>query len=241
MFHSNEPLDQELPTEPPTGKWWRRRAFVTWILIGTVLFLLTDSPIAGAMLPAIYAGSRSYNTALWLLHNDARPVRAQICCAYYVATAFWQGAACALVNVIGFGMLSSALDQPPDAHQIGGVLMALFGGILLTTVAGLVTSIVAMAVKVRVWVNPALRALINDNLDEVGNLPENSGFNYATFVLITSVTVPTLAPWGFILTVWQGPVAVLCMTVCVPLLSILAFAHMSKRIIARHPAECWND
>ncbi|MEO1996281.1 MAG: hypothetical protein ABGZ17_13515 [Planctomycetaceae bacterium] len=241
MSHSDEPLDQEFPTDPTTGKWWRRRGFVAWFLIGTALFLLTDSPIAGAMLPAIYAGSRSYNTALWLLHTDSRPVRAQICCAYFVATAFWQGAACALVNVIGFGMLSSALDQPPNAQQIGGVLMTLLGGILLTTVAGLVTSLVALATKVRVWVNPALRALINDNLDAVGNLPENPGLNYATFVLVTSVTVPVLAPWGFILTVWQGPFAVLAMGVCVPLSSILAFTFMSKRIIANHPAECWND
>lgn len=241
MRHSEESEHRYFQLEPTVVSWWQRPGFLTWILLGIMLFLLTDSPVIGAVLPTIYAGSRSYKTALWLLQNDPQPLRARICCAFFVATAFWQGTACAFVNMVGFGLLSVALKQNAEPDQILGVTMALLGGILLTTIVGFVASIVAMVAKVRIWVNPGLRTLINDNLADVNRVPENPGLNYATFVLITSITVPTLAPWGLLLTVWQGPIAVLSMGIGIPLVSILTFVAMSKRIIARHPVECWHD
>ena len=71
-------------------------------------------------------------------------------------------------------------------------LLAIGIGVALTSLVGRTASIVALTRGLRVWVNPKLRDLVDDDLRAIESLPVRPFFNHAVFVLATSLAFPVL-------------------------------------------------
>src|SRR3989304_2919105 len=76
--------------------------FLSLVVAGIVVFVATNNAIAGAVLPSIHAGWRSFRTGAWIIQSDHDRLRACICSAFCIATSFWQAAAAALASVVVF-------------------------------------------------------------------------------------------------------------------------------------------
>lgn len=214
--------------------------FLSLLAIGISIFLATDNFVAGAVLPATRAAWRSLRTAVWILRSDHSRLRARICSAFCLATAAWQAATGAFVSVIVFVIVMNMTGRQPNMDRFAATMIQLSGGVALTTAVGLMASIAAVNLKVRVWVHPKLREMVDGDLSAAMDLPVGRFFNYAIFVVATSVAFPcAVVPctllinpkWGLFGLVFPGAGAIA---------GFMAYVWLSSRIIASSPAECWK-
>lgn len=215
--------------------------FLTFVSIGSVVFWLTDSLVAGAVLPSIQAGWRSFRTGWWILHSDNRRSRSWICSAFCFATGFWKSAAAALASIGLLVAESHWAGQKPDQAQGIVILQRLFIGILLTAVVGLVASICAALASVRVWVHPLLRDWTRDDFSVIANLAVGNRLNHAMFVLATSLGCPMLVPMYFLLIRPPTPIVLPVVIFGGALLTLVCYGWLASRIVATSLHECWDN
>jgi hypothetical protein len=214
--------------------------FLLLLAVGIVIFLATNEPVAGAVLPSIYAGWRSFRTGLWILRSDQSLSRARVCCAFCIATAFWQSAATAFVSVIVFAIAANLTGNAPDMQRFAATMITLTGGVGLTTVVGLGASTAAKMAGIRVWVHPRLREMVNDQLEKAVDLPPHRYFNHAVFVIATSFAFPILSLCCALLVDFRSGIFTAAVMIVGPLLAFVSYSWLASRIVATHPAECWK-
>jgi hypothetical protein len=230
---------------PPEGWFVPQRPkllveFLLLLAVGIVIFLATNEPIAGAVLPSIYAGWRSFRTALWILRSDQSLSRARVCCAFCIATAFWQGAAAALVSVIVFVIVANFTGKAPNMQRFAATMITLASGVALTTLVGLTAAITAKMAGIRVWVHPRLREMVNNQLETVVDLPPHRYFNHAVFVIATSLAFPVLSLCCALLIDFRSGLFTAAVLIAGSFLAIASYSWLASRIVAMHPAECWD-
>lgn len=220
--------------------------FFVFLALGTAVFLATNLPIAGAVLPAMYGCWRSLGTALWIVQSDPYVGRARICAVFCIAVGFWYAAMAAFGSVILFSVLEDLFGRQPNDDEIWATAFVILGGFAFTTLVGLTVSVVAAFMRLRVWVHPRLRELTHGELGRAGELPAKRYLNYAFPVVFTSLTIPLLCiSFVFLFfTAWDpnnphANVAGLLFVFAGLWLALLCYEWFSKRMIATHPAECW--
>jgi hypothetical protein len=214
--------------------------FTTLLISGSILYFATDNAIAGAVLPSVHAAWKSFRTGLWVLNVDPDRTRARICSAFYAATALWQAAAAAFGSVLVFILIASLTGKEPDMNDFIATMVVLTSGVVLTTVLGLIAIFAAAVNAKRVWIHPKLRQKTRNDLLNIAALPGQIEFNYAIFVLATSLAFPVLAFSCLLLIDPASDVlapVLLLFGVCI---SVVVYCWLSSRIIAQHPAECWG-
>jgi hypothetical protein len=237
-----------------------RRVFsLAWpiaLLAAVAIHQVTGSPIAAASLLAFHAGWKPFRCGLWLKRVDPLAARGWACFWFYLATAFWRAAAWALATVFFFVIVALIAGQPPGEEEIMMEFFVLAGGICLSAAVGLVALASAFLGKVRVWVQPMIWERCHADFTRLWSLrgfyaggPERA-FNYAVFVIATSLAAPVVG-FGTVLLIWSMAGArpndppmiptILGLFLLFPgsLLVIPAYAIIASRIVARTPAECW--
>ena len=237
MNDSSIPLEGEFVPHRPK----HLIEFLLILAIGIVIFLATKKPIAGAVLPSIYAGSRSFRTAFWILSSDQSLSRARICCAFCMATAFWQAAVSALVSVIVFVIVANLTGNAPNMQRFAVTMIMLAGGVAFTTIVGLTAAIAALMAGIRVWVHPRLREMVNGDLEAVVDLAPHRYFNHAVFVIATSLAFPVLPLCYVLLIDFRSGLFTAVVLIAGPILAIVSYNWLASRIVATHPAECWEQ
>ncbi len=215
--------------------------FITFLAIGTVVFWVTDSIAAGAVMPSIRAGWRSFRTGWWILRSDHRRSRSWICSAFCFATGFWKGAAAALTTIGVLAAEYHLTGKEPDNAQAIPVLQRLFAGILLTATVGLLAALCAAVARVRIWIHPLLREWTRGDFSAMPNLAVGHRLNHAMFVLATSLGCPMLVPMYFLLIRPPTPIMLPVATIGGAFLTIVLYGWLASRIIATDPRECWLD
>ena len=191
------------------------------------------------VLPSIYAGWRSFRTALWILRSDQSVSRARVCCAFCIATAFWQGAASALVSVIVFVIVENVTGNAPNMPRLAATMITLASGVALTAIVGLTAAIAAKMAGIRVWVHPRLREMVNNQLEAVVDLPPYRYFNHAVFVAATTFALPVISLCCALLIECRSGLFTAAVLITGPFLAIVSYSWLASRIVATHPAECW--
>jgi len=219
----------------------RQKLLVRFLLlaVGVIIFLVTNEPMAGAVLPSMNAGWRSVRTALWILRSDQRRGRARVCAAFCLATAFWQAAASALVSVILFGIVYHATGREPNLQRFAATMWMLAGGVVLTSIVGLAAGISAWILAIRVWVHPRLRELTNGDLEAAVDLSPQRCFNHAVFVIGTSLACPITCTFAFLLIEFRSGLFTGSMMIATYVLGVVSYWWLASRTVATHPAECW--
>ena len=218
---------------------------------GTLVFVATKNPTAGAVLPALFAGWGSCASGFWVLRTDPQRRRAWSCFAFQIATACWQAAAAALASVIFFVIMAEATGIEPNLRAFSATMLVLVAGVILNTLIGLVAVGTAMRNRVRVWVHPKLqRTLEEESARFPAAGPFVTRFNHAVFVIGTALALPAIAVGVIPLLILaadvapkagggKAAVAAILTLFAVPAAMIPCYAWLSSRIVARSPRECW--
>lgn len=203
------------------------------LLLGVGLLLATENVAVSSVIPAIYAGLASGRTALWIFRSDPYRTRARIAGAFSMAAAFWQAAAAAFVTVLTYVAVASATGREPAMEHFEATMLCLLGTLIATSILGLAASLAAAVCGIRVWVHPRLQALLKDPLRSM------TCFNYAVFVLATSLGFPTVVACGILCIDPPSEGFMLAVMGLGPLAALTAYVWLQGRIIARNPIECW--
>lgn len=220
---------------------FRLLEFLVLFSVGLGIFLVTGKLIAGAILPAIYAGWSSFRTAWWILCSDHNIARRRICATFCIATGFWKVSASAFSSVITFLIVAHFTGNPPDMQRFATTMITLTSGVALTTLVGLVAAISAAYTRTLVWVHPRLREITDGELNEAANLPPLYYFNHGIFVLATSLAFPLLALASYLLIDYKSDLFSHCVLITSTALALISYVWLSSKIIATHPEDCWND
>lgn len=229
-------------------------AFLGTLAIAAVVYLLTHELAVAVILPCLHGGWHTVETGIWLLKSDPDRCRARVCFAFYFATACWKAAAAALFTVFLFGVAEAMTGVQPNMDEFAATMLVVLGGVVFNTLVGIGATIAAVSYKVRVWVHPRLRSMVQDDLNMVTSLPPaRCGFNHAIFVVATALVFPVLCIGTaclLIATVGKGRNEVESVSAILlvfatmfggPIAMIPCYAWLSSRIIARTPQQCWPE
>jgi hypothetical protein len=219
----------------------KRIAWFTSILaVGLVIAFATQNAIAGAVLPSLYSGSRLFRTGAWILRTDDDKVRGRICFTFYLSSACWMGSVAAFATVLSFIAISSITGDDPDMDEFAATMITLIVCVLISSVLGVAATIAAVSNQIRVWVHPRLHGWLDQQASEDA-YPKRpyETFNYAVFVLATSLAFPILAIGCLTLLRSASGIRGLIFLVGGPIGIVTAYMWLSERIIASCPAEYW--
>lgn len=215
-------------------------SFFASIFLGILVFLTTQNAIAGAVLPSLQGGQRLFRTGLWILRNDEEPVRAKVCFAFYLSAAFWMGSAVAFSTFILFTAIHAFTGNNPNMDQLAATMITLASCVAISSLFGLAAIIMAIRNRVRVWVHPGFQdtsdALHLATYDE----SDFDKFNYAIFVVTTSLAFPPLAIGCAALAMIHSGLLAFIVLLGGPLVTLIAYIWLSSRIIATCPGDCWG-
>jgi len=213
---------------------------VVSIALGIAVFLVTDNLALGALLASVYAGWRSFCTAIWIFHSDRQRSRGWICAAFLLATAFWQGAAAAVVALLTLVLVANVNGQVPPMDTGMWILIRLLIGLTGSALIGVGASLAAVFCSLRVWVHPRLTSLLNPKMEIIDTSWGASYFNHAVFVLATSLGTLLMIPLFYLLT--RNVLDVLFVAVMFPCLifgAVAVYAWISRMVVASLAVECW--
>ena len=212
----------------------RRRLIASLFVLAVVVCVVTNSPALCALTSGVYSGWNSVMSGIWLLFNDPWKARARIGFAFHVATAIWLGAPAALCSLLVFAAIEKLAGQPVNMRSIEATLISLLVALLLSSVAGLAAAAMAATLRVQVWVHPRFKDALQSEIENAGK--PFYRFNYATFVLATSVGLPILAIGSVFAVNPFGPWAVPLIFLGGPTLAIAIYLWFAARILAATPA-----
>lgn len=231
---------------------WRRFAFLPALVFGILLYLATQSAVAGVIVPTLVAGWNSLDSGLWLFRTDWNRPRANACLQFYLATACWKSAAAALFTVVSFVITKHLTGDDPGLDQFAALMIVLIAGVVLSVLIGLASVIHAVKRRIRVWVHPRIRLKARGDFESLGSdLRVVDGFNHAIFIVATSLVVPPLLFGSSALVLVVGGdnpnnvdptsfVVAFGVFLSGPIVMIPVYAWCSARIIAKTPNECWG-
>jgi hypothetical protein len=242
----------------------RRTVSFGWpiaLLAAIAVHQVTGSPIAGASLFALHAGWKSFRCGVWLKRVDPVASRAWACLWFYIGAGCWRAAAWTLVAGLVLVEVSNLFGQPLPEKELFVELFVFAGCICLTSLLGLVAVASALRGRVRVWVHPSVREACHSDfarLGEIGgvNVPNlgayHGGFNHAEYVVALSLIVPAVItatavlicstlnqPRDQVLTLREGLLTSLPFTASLAMIPI--WIMISRKVVARAPAECWRN
>jgi len=245
--------EREAPSALVPPSWLSHLNWTTLVLLGWLLYELTSQPGPAAAVACAKFGWSDVRAAFWLRRVDPDRRRGAACFWWYITFALWKVAVMSVlcVFVIGFiaGLLPRAANGPPGARPVLGVLQGVGSavgiGFGLSFLCGYIALWSALRNGVRVWLGSAPHRARGER-----HWPPSPGqVNFVPFVtfttLVFSIAFVGIALVGTILAFnWQpqGPWAAFLLTTL--MLSsvgtlIVAFAAVSRRIVAQTPQECW--
>jgi hypothetical protein len=233
--------------------WAPHLSWTTLILLGWLLYELTSQPGLAAAVGCAKFGWADFRAALWLRRVDPDRRRGIACFWWYITFALWKVAVMSVLAIfligfisgLGAGARNAAPVRPQVSPVLQGVASAMGIGFGLSFLSGYVALWSALRHQVRVWLGSAPhRARVERHWP-----PSHGQVNFATYVTFTTLVfsilfvliavVAILVPFN-----WQpqGPWAAFLMaTVMLSTIGglIVAFAVVTKRIVAQTPQECW--
>ncbi|MBI3462560.1 MAG: hypothetical protein HY000_05790 [Planctomycetes bacterium] len=243
---------------------WRRP--LTWsalLAIAWLVYELTAQPVLGAVVVCAKFGWDDFVTAVWLRRFDVDRFRGRACSWFYLAAGLWRIALTATAASIVIAILQGVLAIQQN-QGVGAVLWDVFGAVGLESLfafglAALTTFIAvgsAFRCRVKVWLDRQVNVARRKRVWP----PERWGTNRAkTLLTATLIPVVTLLVLGlvvgsiFALEGFRAPqrdppawvivivvVLQLLLTVSGALFVLVVREIVSRRVVARTPAECWG-
>lgn len=135
--------DHELENDAPPPQRGSFLSLPVILVIGLVIYEVTQQPAIAAMAMCLKFGSEDFRTAWWLLHTDPQHGRGRACCWLYVASGLWQIAVIGVAMVILAVCLDAVIEQARQGPGAGHNLDKLLFGAGFTILFGFVFSTAA--------------------------------------------------------------------------------------------------
>ncbi len=218
-----------------------------WLIIiaaSVSLFILTGNPLVASAIPYIMGGARGIFTAFWLRFADPIADRGRTLFWFYLAAAGWEAAMTAFGHLFLFGVINMNMGLFVQT------MLSLVGGVIISAVIGLIGIVLALRRGLRVFIVPDLHHLCRGEFGMIGAaLRDKRRFNYAIFVLTSSLFVPAISLSTLYLAMSTVGKDMKDIDTTLQfytffagaLLPIFAYAWCSNRIIASTPAACWPE
>ncbi len=220
----------------------RHPSFLATLFLGALVFLATQNAIAGAVLPSLQSGYRLFRTGLWILRNDEEPIRGKVCFVFYLSAAFWMGSAAAFLSMLLFGAISEFTGNNPDMDRFAAIMITLTCCVAISSLFGIASILAALKNRIRVWVHPGLQDISDGSPNLVACYEtDDDEFNYAIFVVATSLAFPLFAIGCATLVKNPTEAKALAVLLGGSLVTVISYAWLSSRVIANYPAECWEN
>jgi hypothetical protein len=221
------------------------------LILAGVLYLISGSILAGAIVPVMAAVQPSFRAAKWIRRNDPESNRARACSRFLIAvgcwTALWTGLAAVLVLV---AVSVFAGEEPTESQGIASLLVVVVAAVA-TSLIGLWAAWTAWRHRIRVWAHPKLMHLANYKFANLSSLvvPQPT-CNHAVYATAISLAFPPMAlgtGWMIFQALTAPPardaaihfVSGFSLLLGGPVLSLGVLFTMSNRLFANGPAECW--
>jgi hypothetical protein len=242
--------------KPITSRWASLLTLPVLLVIGLILYELTEQPALGVAAICVKFGWEDFRTAFWLRRTDPHWRRGKALFWLYLASGLWKMAITASLMIFAYILLNmmGALGQGAG-RQVAGAMLTAFAGIVLATVTACWAVVLALAWRIKCWLNSGVHYARRKNVwpPPVGWC----GANNATGMLLGTSLFAALVPMLFVslaLLVNQvlgapprGPLGLMVMgsfpLLC--LLLVLGLAWIVRRVLrprifAATPAECWR-
>jgi hypothetical protein len=225
------------------------KSWLALVLIGCVIYELTQSPALGSVLVCLKFGWDDFLTARWLWRRDGDRWRRLCLFWLYLAWGLWKTAIVAFFMSLAFALLARQAGPPAGLPQI---LRAFAGTFFLTLVtAGLSTLLTFLSVVcawvggVRLWLDSAVgRARRRDEWPPNARCAGRS--NRLGTLVLSSMALGTLpaAVGVVVVTMPGGPAAHVlgfALTLLAPVTLVLGRELIAGRVLAHRPRECWPE
>jgi hypothetical protein len=226
-----------------------------WLILLVVsggIFLVFETVIAGAIIPAVLSMQPSLRAARWIRKNDPHLHRAKACSRFMLATGCWSALCAGFVAlaVLMAGMV--IVGEPPTESQGLGTILVIASAATAICLVGCWATWTAWTGRVRVWAHPKLMSLANYDFDNLHRLVlSRPTSNHAIFVTAISFALPVMLLGIVVMGVFApvGPpkgaatVAVVGgfgLLIVGPGVVIVSLIRMSNRLFADSPADCWS-
>ena len=208
---------------------------VGMFFVFAVIGLVSRSPLICAVISGGYSGWNSLSSGWWVLRADPNRARGRICCAFHVALAFWMGAPAALASSFLVVTVADWMGKPANEDDLTITLISLLVAILASCAIGFFAAIAAVWFRVKVWVHPRFYLAIGRELQQPA-----ARFNCGTFVLATSVGLPTMAFACIFAVAPAGPWVLPLVFLGGPVLAIYLYGWLARRIFAASVLDYWQ-
>ena len=219
------------------------------LILAGVLCLITESALAGAIVPVMAAVQPSFRAARWIRKNDPHLHRAKACSRFMLATGCWSALCTGFVALAVLVAVMFVVGQPPTASQGMGTILVIACAATATCLVGCWATWTAWTGRVRVWAHPRLMSLASYDFDNLHRLTlSRPTSNHAVFVTAVSfvLSVMLLGTGVMIVDALAGlPVGVAFiggfgLLIVGPVVAIVSLITMSNRLFADGPADCWS-
>jgi hypothetical protein len=248
-------MDDEAFDDSGTVTPARWRGAITWsslVLVGVVLYELTNQPALGTAGLCLKFGWEDFKTANWLYRYDPRRARGRACWWLYTAAGFWKAAGVALLTnavvILGLAYLlwharAPAVDRLMRSFVGAGVTT--MGGCIIAAFMATVAVGIAWRNGVRLWLDgTATRARRANVWPPVG--PDFPRANRLVWLLVTaayvSYTFAMIVAVQFIERLKQaGPGDLLlgALAWCTLIVPALIASRLQLAVGAHSAAQCW--
>lgn len=241
--------DEEAVGDQPASLagWW-----LFSLILASCLCLISESVLAGAIVPAFYTMAPSFRAAMWLRRHDPNLNRARSCSRFQLATGCWTALYSGILVTLVLVAVSVMVGHPPSESQGAAALLVVATSAVATSLIGLWAVGTAWKYRVRVWAHPKLLSLANHYFANLSTLvvpPTMS--NHAVYVTAISLSLPPMVfGTGLMVAAALGrpfqPLGIvevvsgLLLLFVGPAIAIVLVVKMSSRLFANGPADCWS-
>lgn len=227
-----EPARETTTAKSARSVWTDRAVWGALALAGFLAWSHFSRPGLGMALACVKFGWTDFRTALWLRRFDPHRGRAYALFWFYLASGLWR------ITIAAFWLTVIIVLATTIAQGRGPIPRALFGsgltailGLCLLSFVPIIGSLFALRSRVRVWID----ATVDESRRESLWPPLPYGKNKAEELLGIAFIIPILATC--MLTAPRGVVIFLGAV----LAEILVALWIGRRVVARHPHECWPE
>jgi hypothetical protein len=222
------------------------------LLLAGVLCLITESALAGVIVPVMAAVQPSFRAAKWIRKNDPHLHRAKACSRFMLATGCWSALCTGFVALAVLVGVMIVVGQPPTEAQGIGTILVIACAATATCLVGCWATWTAWTGRVRVWAHPKLMSLASYNFDNLHRLVlSRPTSNHAVYVTAVSFALPVMLLGTGVMIVFAvaGPPVGAALVAVVggfgllivgPVVAIVLLITMSNRLFANGPADCWS-
>lgn len=230
------------------------RFFSQWptiISVSIVVLVLTLNPLLTGILPYLRAGWPALRTAFWLKKSDPWKARGTVGFLFHLCLALFRAGICAFICVLSTAFFSSMIQKEAHLTTLMIAILTILLGCFMSSIIGWIGIVIALRNRVRIFVMSNLHSICRGDFTVAKTLGTGrNGTNPGNYVIAVVTSSSLFAIWFVAMLISVPPQVngenktalfiLLCLLPVLVITCVILVDFLSKRIMAKSPAECWG-